>query len=190
MNQNGRNVKDEIADAFVTEFNRYGPKLTLDGVTAIIHISKKTIYKYFQSKQDIYRYILGKTSSYINEKQKDNPDLSIREKLERIITIVTPYELQVDIARIPELETAEPEVFADIVQAYLNQWVAVKEVIAEAIEQGVVRPECTPNFIVAMLYASMTNFLREAFLKEENLSYTEAVRRLAEIVLNGIVIAK
>lgn len=189
MKQNGRNVKDEIADAFVTEFNRNGPKLTLDGVTAIIHISKKTIYKYFQSKQDIYRYILGKTTAYVEEKQReirDNPDLPLREKIEQIITITTPYEMQLDVARIPELKEAEPEVFAEIDTAFHVQWEAVRDVLEEAISKGVVRTSCTPNFIITVLYASMTDFLREPFLRSESLSYTEAVHRLADLVLNGI----
>ncbi|MCR5491937.1 MAG: TetR/AcrR family transcriptional regulator [Bacilli bacterium] len=191
MKQNARNVKDDIADAFVTEFNRYGPKLTLDGVTAIIHISKKTIYKYFSSKQDIYRYILGKSSAYVREKQIeicDNPDLSIREKLEKIITIATPIEMQLDVARINELKTEEPEVFQEIVRAYEDQWLPVKEVISQAINEGVVRSSCTPNFIVSVLYASMTDFLRGPFLKTESLSYTEAVRRLSDLLLNGILV--
>ena len=66
-----RDIKEEIVNSFIAEFNVSGPKLTLDQVTARIHISKKTIYKYFSSKRAIYDIILERTSSYIVEKQKE-----------------------------------------------------------------------------------------------------------------------
>ena len=117
---------------------------------------------------------------------RDNPDLPLREKIEKIITITTPYEIQLDVARIPELKEAEPEVFAEIDAAFHVQWESVRDVLEEAISKGVVRTNCTPNFIITVLYASMTDFLREPFLRSESLSYTEAVHRLADLVLNGI----
>ena len=82
-----RDIKEEIVNSFIAEFNVSGPKLTLDQVTARIHISKKTIYKDFSSKRAIYDIILERTSSYIVEKQKEiqqDDSIDLKEKLYRI----------------------------------------------------------------------------------------------------------
>ena len=45
-----KDLRPEIVDSFIAEFNEFGPKLTLDRVSSRIHISKKTIYRFFRSK--------------------------------------------------------------------------------------------------------------------------------------------
>ena len=115
-----RDIKEEIVNSFIAEFNVSGPKLTLDQVTARIHISKKTIYKYFSSKRAIYDIILERTSSYIVEMQKEiqqDNSIDLKEKLYRILTIVTPYEEVLDTTRLGELKEAEPEFHEQLVAA-------------------------------------------------------------------------
>ena len=51
MTDNNRDVKMEIVHSFISEFNKKGHKATLDEVSSNIHISKKTIYKYFSGKR-------------------------------------------------------------------------------------------------------------------------------------------
>jgi TetR/AcrR family transcriptional regulator len=51
--------KDQIAEAFDRHLARYGySKTTLDEIAREMHISKKTIYTHFDSKADIYAYIV------------------------------------------------------------------------------------------------------------------------------------
>ena len=53
MREDPESVKAKIIEAFIMEFNADGTKLNLDNVAKRIHISKKTIYRYFSSKTDI-----------------------------------------------------------------------------------------------------------------------------------------
>ncbi len=51
--------KEQIAEVFAKHLNRYGyAKTTLDEVAREMHISKKTIYAHFDSKRDIYAYLV------------------------------------------------------------------------------------------------------------------------------------
>ena len=51
--------KEEIAEVFEKHLARYGyAKTTLDEVAREMHISKKTIYTHFESKRDIYAYLV------------------------------------------------------------------------------------------------------------------------------------
>lgn len=51
--------RDEIAEMFKKYFHHYGLKKTsVDDVAAELHISKKTIYEYFDNKDDVFGYII------------------------------------------------------------------------------------------------------------------------------------
>ena len=54
-------LKEQIEAAFIAVFNVKGPKVTLEEVATSIHISKKTIYRFFKSKTEIYESILHDT---------------------------------------------------------------------------------------------------------------------------------
>jgi TetR/AcrR family transcriptional regulator len=51
--------RDEIAEMFKKYFHHYGMKKTsVDDVAAEMHISKKTIYEYFESKEAVFAFII------------------------------------------------------------------------------------------------------------------------------------
>ncbi len=58
--------RDEIADEFKKHFHHFGFKKTsVDEVAAQLHISKKTIYEYFESKEDIFEFVIIRESKKI-----------------------------------------------------------------------------------------------------------------------------
>jgi len=66
--------RDEIADEFMKHFHHYGFKKTsVDEVAGELHISKKTIYGYFDSKEDIFRFII--------QREADRSSVTMEEKL-------------------------------------------------------------------------------------------------------------
>jgi len=51
--------KEQIAEVFEKHLTRYGyDKTTLDEIARAMHISKKTIYTHFDSKRDIYAFLV------------------------------------------------------------------------------------------------------------------------------------
>jgi TetR/AcrR family transcriptional repressor of mexJK operon len=54
-------AKDRIADCFEKHFSHFGFKKTsVDEVAGELRVSKKTIYQYFATKEEIYYFIIGK----------------------------------------------------------------------------------------------------------------------------------
>ncbi len=183
-----RDIKEEIVNSFIAEFNVSGPKLTLDQVTARIHISKKTIYKYFSSKRAIYDIILERTSSYIVEKQKEiqqDDSIDLKEKLYRILTIVTPYEEVLDTTRLAELKQAEPEFHEQLVDAYSVHWSVVSDLFNQAKAAGVLRDGVDPALLIQVVSGAMSSFLSGEFLKKSSYTYSQAVQDLAKLLLEG-----
>ncbi|NMB58941.1 MAG: TetR/AcrR family transcriptional regulator [Chloroflexi bacterium] len=66
--------REEIADVFMKHFHHFGFKKTsVDEVAGELHISKKTIYEYFDSKEDIFRFII--------QREADRSSAAMEEKL-------------------------------------------------------------------------------------------------------------
>lgn len=60
--------KNRIADCFEQHFRHFGfSKTRVDEVAEELGASKKTIYKYFRSKDDIFSYVISRKASYRRE---------------------------------------------------------------------------------------------------------------------------
>ena len=52
--------KQAIADAFKKHFQHFGFKKTsMDDISNELHVSKKTIYQYFSTKEEIFYYVVS-----------------------------------------------------------------------------------------------------------------------------------
>ena len=172
-----KDLRPEIVDSFIAEFNEFGPKLTLDRVSSRIHISKKTIYRFFRSKDEIYSYILKQAARDVAMGQKavlEDSSLSPAEKVRRI-------------SKVAELTEEAPGIAKEILEAYHASWDAVRQALNDAKEKGVVRPEVNVDLLLTYLEASMKSLYSSKVLKEQHLSYTQAISALASIVVDGIL---
>ena len=185
-----KDLRPEIVDSFIAEFNEFGPKLTLDRVSSRIHISKKTIYRFFRSKDEIYSYILKQAARDVAMGQKavlEDSSLSPAEKVRRILTVETLWESKIDISKVAELTEEAPGIAKEILEAYDASWDAVRQALNDAKEKGVVRPEVNVDLLLTYLEASMKSLYSSKVLKEQHLSYTQAISALASLVVDGIL---
>jgi AcrR family transcriptional regulator len=83
--------REEIADAFFDHFCHYGFKKTaVDDVTQELGMSKKTIYQHFDSKEDIFHYVVNRLASGILKE--------ISRELEAVPTCCEKFRLMIDLA--------------------------------------------------------------------------------------------
>jgi AcrR family transcriptional regulator len=90
LTENSEKQKSRIAGAFEKHFRHFGyKKTTVDEVAAELGISKKTIYKTFESKEGIFRYIISRKAearkAMVEEEIKDL--VTATAKLEAMIRI-------------------------------------------------------------------------------------------------------
>jgi len=83
-----KDQKEAIADQFQKHFNHFGYKKTsVDEVAHELHISKKTIYQHFSSKEEIFYHIVRRIAhQYRQRMEKPLQDLpTCREKMAHLI---------------------------------------------------------------------------------------------------------
>lgn len=184
-------LKEQIEAVFIAVFNVKGPKVTLEEVATSIHISKKTIYRFFKSKTDIYESILHDTMKEILSEQRrifNDPNLSTREKLLAILTIKTTAEQQMDVAKMNLLKDTDPIFYADLIKGYETQWQYFADLIEIAKKDGTVKPDTSAPFLINIFSRAYESFYMNDFLSRNHMTYTEAVTRIALITLDGALI--
>jgi AcrR family transcriptional regulator len=92
---------------------QYGCKFSIDDMVKSLDMSKRTFYRYFESKEVLLMALVDLLTDEVQETMsaiaKDNA-LATDEKLYRVLTIETNFEKVVSFQRIPELEKYYPEV--------------------------------------------------------------------------------
>ena len=182
-------LKERITLEFLAQFPLTGPDTKLASVASALHISKKTIYKCFKSKREIYEDILRMISEETLRGQKkiyEDPSLTTKEKLYAILTVKTTWEMQVNMGKMSELEEKEPGVYRKLLKAYESQWDYFSRLVEEGKQNGTLRKETSAPFLVALLSSSFERLCHDDFLLKNKMSYAEAVALLARIVLEGV----
>ena len=83
------NIQQDILEATLRLFNNKGLDFTMNDIAKSMHIAKKTIYRFFSSKEDLLIALLDYGFENIQkEKQKIlSTDESIPKRLEQVIDV-------------------------------------------------------------------------------------------------------
>lgn len=91
LNMNENTQKEIIADTFQKHFNHFGFKKTsVNEISTELHISKKTIYQYFSTKEEIFYYVVSRVARFYLRKMKSELTQlpSSGEKLAQLIRLI------------------------------------------------------------------------------------------------------
>jgi len=171
-----------IAGAFEKHFRHYGfKKTTVDEVAAEIGVSKKTIYRYFRSKEDIFRYVI-ETIAHKRVEMITGKIASIdseREKLEAAITITF-----MEFRKVQEKKAFMPD---NLLQSEMASGIfrkafygLFKDIVDEGVCSGefdVCNTETTVKYIQSMIAESMFWIVEDLNARPEN-TLLCAIRKL------------
>jgi AcrR family transcriptional regulator len=126
--------RDEIADMFKQYFHHYGFKKTsVDDIAAEIHISKKTIYEYFDSKDAVFAYIIQREADLASRAMGRRLDglPSAKERMEMLIHLIFDHaELYLKSSRGLDLHDKDD-------MATLSFQTAYESLLLQVVEDGV-----------------------------------------------------
>ena len=182
-------AKEDILNTFIALFNFLGPSLTLSQVSKELHISKKTIYKYFSSKNEIYEAILDNVVEEISVAQKqiyDDPSLSLEKKIYKLLTIETEEEKKINMSKMSALADTEPKFFKRLMDEYEVRWDYFSKLVNEGKQQGIIKKDTNVYLVIRVLESSLQSFYRKDFFKFTGLTYTDAVKQLVNTIIEGI----
>jgi AcrR family transcriptional regulator len=167
-------------------------KTTMDEVASELRISKKTIYKFFPSKDDlvkaIAKYFMNRLKSNILPALNSNRNAI--EKLGDLINILAKVSEKISATRMEELKRHYPSLWNEIDSFRTEMMFGnITKVIEQGKKEGLFVDYPT-NIIMNVLVASVRTIVNPDFILNNNFSIIEAARFAFRIVIGGILTDK
>jgi AcrR family transcriptional regulator len=167
-------------------------KTTMDDVASELGMSKKTIYKFFPSKEDLVMAIAKHFMSRMKSKiiPALNSDKNALEKLGELIKILAGTSEKISTKRMEEMKRHFPEIWNEI-DSFRTKMMF--ENITRVINQGKAEGlfvDYPTQIIMNMLVASVRAIVNPDFILNNNFSIIEAARCAFKIIIGGIVTEK
>ncbi|MDQ7816542.1 MAG: TetR/AcrR family transcriptional regulator [Melioribacteraceae bacterium] len=163
-------------------------KTTMDEVASELRMSKKTIYKFFPSKNDLVKAIakqfMGNMKSRIVPTL--NSDKNAIEKLEELMKILAKASVRISPQMLDDMRRHFPKLWNEIDNFRTEMMFGnLTKVIDQGKVEGLFLDYPTP-IIMNMLVASVRTIVNPEFILNNNFSIIEAARTAFKILIGGI----
>lgn len=181
--------KIKILRSTIKVFNIKGLKLTMDDIAEYMGISKKTIYKYFDSKEEIFDQIVDYVFDDIKRREQeilDEEGLSLEERVRKLLAAFPERFTEVDLAKLGDLKDKYPKIHKKLKKRLESGWEPTLELLEQGKKEGLYRKDANFQIFKVMMDASIERFFETDALKKSKISYVEALNQVVDILLTGI----
>jgi len=184
-------LRENILQAASRQIVKYGfRKFTIDDIASELSISKKTIYKYFNSKNSLIGAVIDYHMKIASDDVKNiiNSKRSWLEKLQDIFFGHLPeYDPERLLELLRELKACFPEEWKKTERVKKVKREHVKKLIFTGLQNGDVNPDMNPAVIMLMFERTMDAIFEERFLKENDITPRQAMESVKHTLLYGII---
>ena len=172
---------DSVVDTGVRAF-------TVESLAKRLAMSKKTIYKFFPTKENlirsIMRFVFTQIDAAFNKVMVDEPNPAVQ--FIKIMETIAKFAGRVPVDKIAELKSLYPDIWREIESFRLSHQDDFYTILHDAQEQGLARDDINMRS-TSIIYINIINstFQPEFFLKND-LPIRETIRGFVKIVARGI----
>lgn len=170
-------------------FRQYGfAKVTLDELASDLGMSKKTIYKHFESKEELLKEVIRSITRAMSERierivSSDLPfDIKAKKLLTDIGTTLGMFSRQLQI----DLQRYVPELWTEIEEFRRRQ---ILDKLSRMFEQGIrekaFRHDLNPEIFLLVFMSAAQGIINPAVLASHSFSASEAFASILGILFEG-----
>jgi AcrR family transcriptional regulator len=177
-----------IMDAVIEQFNEKGMKFTMDDISRELHISKKTIYKEFDDKDELFFATVDYGFSAIKKKEAEivaDDSLDLLEKITKLIVCLPDNYKNIDFRRVYQLREKFPKVYMKVAQRIESDWDETDKLLKQAMDEGLIK-RVPLSLIKLMVEGAIEKFLGSDELVQTEFSYEESLNAMIDIIINGL----
>jgi AcrR family transcriptional regulator len=175
-------------DSVINQFNQKGMKFTMDDISRELHISKKTIYKEFDDKDELFFATVDYGFAAIKEKEAEiirDDSLDIVDKLSKVIVCLPDSYRNIDFRMVYQLRDKYPNVYNRVAGRIESDWEETEKLLRQAMDMG--RLKKVPIPVVKLtIEGAIEKFLSTEELSKTDLSYEDALNEMIDIIINGL----
>ncbi len=182
-------VRERIIGAAMEAMEESGIRFTMSDLAAKLAVSKRTLYEYFSSKEELIGVIVDNFLADLDQQLESvahDKDLTLIDKVKAIQQIYPmKYGLNMDRA-LSDIRQQFPDEWAKAERLRRKIWNVVEEILQKAISANYLRP--VNPAIIRILYDGITDHLSNSrFLAQNNLTMHDLIAILGDIILYGLV---
>lgn len=179
-------MREQILQATEQEIRLKGLLFTMDDLAKRIGVSKKTLYKYFASKELLISELILEIKQDIKEQQEKVLEDTISSEVEKLKALVSIVPKKKHIANpmiINQLRKSYPALYNQLIEIYHNDWEQFDLVYHKAVKDGLIE-SFDLNFFKEVYILSVTNLPAVESLSE--LAYEEIILKTVDMLFHGI----
>lgn len=168
-------------------------KTSMDEIAKDLQMSKKTIYKYFQSKEGLLETVAG----WLMEESKKQIDSilssndSVVVKFLKVINMYNSKVLKCSEKWFTDLQIHAPKLWQKIDEFRTSRiYQVLSELVEDGKKEGLINEEIPTCVIVTSYNSTIRSMVNYQFLYENNISVSDAANHAMQILLNGILTKK
>lgn len=177
-----------IMDAVIDQFNQKGMKFTMDDISKELHISKKTIYREFDDKDELFFATVDYGFSAVKKKEAEilaDESLGLIEKISKLIVCLPDNYKNIDFRRVYQLKEKYPKVYMKIAEKVESDWGETVKLLNQAMDEGLIK-RVPIELIKLMVEGAIEKFLSSEELANSQYSYEESLNMMINVIINGI----
>ena len=180
-------LKHEVLSAATELFRTKGLKFTMQDVAGEVHAAKKTIYKLYESKEELLLDLVTIGFDRIQDAKRKilESDLPMREKIASVLIAMPDDYRTLDFRRLKGIEDKYPSVWKEIGRRIGSEWEPIFHLLEEGMKQGCVNPISLP-VLKQIVSASIDSFMYTDMLALSGITYQEALEHMAAILMKGV----
>lgn len=184
-------TKAKLLECSIANFIKFGSKAyTMDELANDLGMSKKTIYSYFQNKENL----VSESLSFLVDEIRRDIQTTIKDEKDPILKVILIYEIGFRhyksfkpsfLFGLKKYYPKADQVFEDFRQEIVNE--KVRHLLVEAQEKGVIRPDVNLELVCELYLLRVENVAFKKNNLYENHSSDVLLQHLIVNNLRGIV---
>ncbi len=183
-----KTLQQQILETATELFRTKGLKFTMQDVAAEMHVAKKTIYKLYQSKEELLLDLVKTGFERIQKTKRDilESDLPLKEKIGAVLIAMPDDYRTLDFRRLQGIEEKYPSVWKAIDAELDSEWEPIFEVLQQGMRDGIINPVSLP-VLKQIVMSSIDSFMYTDMLSASGISYQKALEYMVDILMKGVL---
>jgi AcrR family transcriptional regulator len=178
-------ILDAAADRFL-DAGLY--KVTMDEIASDLRMSKKTVYKFFPSKEDLLKAIVHAMMKRIEREVQTitSSNDPFEEKLTMLLTVMGKNMRKISRPFMADVQRFSPNLWKEI-ETFRRERVfsKIQQMFRQAKKEGVFREDLDPDLYILVFTTIMQGIMNPQVLSQQPFSAEEAFKGIFRILYEG-----
>jgi AcrR family transcriptional regulator len=187
-------LRNLIIERAAEMFFNYGfANTTTQQIAEELEISKKTLYKYFVSKEVLLFAVLDMHHRGMELRIQttiEDTQLDFLEKLTEVTKVVGTYKSKFTLQFIRDLQKVDPEQWKDQESVYRRFVPYIERLLEEGIQKGMIRNDINLRLIMLIVSSAFENLLCIKALAKIPFTFQEIIEAIPRVITEGILTEK